>query len=66
MEQIWARSGNNTEQKLKAMQDLDISFKEYKLNSVGKEIKRTEGLLEEDNNWSAAEEDRRRFRELEK
>lgn len=38
--QLWAKSGNNTEQKLKAMQEMDFSFKEYRLNLLGKEIKR--------------------------
>lgn len=47
---LWVSSGANTVNKLKAMQNLDNTFKEYMVGNLCKDIKRLYSLLEEDRN----------------
>ncbi|XP_058764138.1 uncharacterized protein LOC131637556 [Vicia villosa] len=62
----WDTGGNNGIHKIKSLQSLGETFKEYRSGAVKKELNRIEGRLKEASNWDSGEHDVRTYKALEK
>lgn len=62
---LWNEGGATGHHKLKVTQRIEDSFREYKVGTTFKEIKRIEALLKENSNWAARENDLNQYKALE-
>lgn len=62
---LWNETGARGHQKMKEIQKIEDSSREYKVGAMSKEIKRIETLLKDDSNWSANEDDLSHYKALE-